>query len=192
MLAYLFHRIETRLDGSPTLILVDEGWLALDDPAFGDQLRKWLKTLRKKNGAVVFATQSLADVEASSIAASLIELCPSRIFLPNAHGAEPQGAAFYRRFGLNERQIALIAHAVPKRDYYLQSPLGGRLFELGLGPVALAFAAASSKAEQAAITETLNAVGTADFARAWLGRRGLPWAAELLGPSPSFLPETSS
>ncbi|SFI56204.1 conjugal transfer protein TrbE [Caulobacter sp. UNC279MFTsu5.1] len=192
VLAYLFHRIETRLDGSPTLILVDEGWLALDDPAFGEQLRKWLKTLRKKNGAVVFATQSLADVEASSIAASLIELCPSRIFLPNAHGAEPQGAAFYRRFGLNGRQIELIAHAVPKRDYYLQSPLGGRLFELGLGPVALAFAAASSKADQAAIADTLSAFGPADFARAWLIRRGLPWAAELLGPASSFLPETSS
>lgn len=192
VLAYLFHRIETRLDGAPTLILVDEGWLALDDSAFGDQLRRWLKTLRKKNGAVVFATQSLADVEASDIAASLIELCPSRIFLPNPHGAEPQGAAFYRRFGLNDRQIELIAHAVPKRDYYLQSPLGGRLFELGLGPVALAFTAASSKADQVAITETLNAAGPADFARAWLARRGPPWAAELLASSPSFLSETSS
>jgi type IV secretion/conjugal transfer VirB4 family ATPase len=83
VLAYLFHRIGRRLDGRPTLILIDEGWLALDDPAFGAQLREWLKTLRKKNASVVFATQSLADVTSSAIAPAIIESCPTRIFLPN-------------------------------------------------------------------------------------------------------------
>ncbi|MCL8385886.1 conjugal transfer protein TrbE, partial [Xanthobacter aminoxidans] len=60
VLSYLFHRIEDRLDGSPTLLIIDEGWLALDDPGFAGQLREWLKTLRKKNASVVFATQSLS------------------------------------------------------------------------------------------------------------------------------------
>ena len=73
VLAYLFHRVEGRLDGSPTLLIVDEGWLALDDPAFGARLREWLKTLRKKNASVVFATQSLADIEKSAIAPAIIE-----------------------------------------------------------------------------------------------------------------------
>jgi type IV secretion system protein VirB4 len=59
VLSYLFHRIEARLDGSPTLLIIDEGWLALDDDGFAGQLREWLKTLRKKNASVVFATQSL-------------------------------------------------------------------------------------------------------------------------------------
>ena len=63
VLSYLFHRIEGRLDGSPTMIIIDEGWLVLDSPAFAAQLREWLKTLRKKNASVVFATQSLADIE---------------------------------------------------------------------------------------------------------------------------------
>ena len=63
VLAYLFHRIEGRLDGRPTLLIVDEGWLALDDPGFARQLREWLKTLRKKNATVMFATQSLADID---------------------------------------------------------------------------------------------------------------------------------
>jgi type IV secretion system protein TrbE len=63
VLAYLFHRIERRLDGSPTLIIVDEGWLALDDATFGAQLKEWLKTLRKKNACVIFATQSLSDID---------------------------------------------------------------------------------------------------------------------------------
>ncbi len=153
VLAYLFHRIGRRLDGRPTLILIDEGWLALDDPAFGAQLREWLKTLRKKNASVIFATQSLADVVESPIAASIVESCPTRIFLPNPRALEPQGAAAYARFGLNDRQIEILARATPTRDYYLQSRVGDRLFDLGLGPVALAFCAASSKADQAAIGE---------------------------------------
>jgi type IV secretion/conjugal transfer VirB4 family ATPase len=191
VLTYLFHRIGRRLDGRPTLILIDEGWLALDDPAFGAQLREWLKTLRKKNASVIFATQSLADVVDSPIAASIVESCPTRIFLPNPRAMEPQGAAAYGRFGLNERQIEVLARATPTRDYYLQSRVGDRLFDLGLGPVALAFCAASSKADQTAIGAVLEAVGKQGFAAAWLNLRGLPWAADLLtsgaaGASPSF------
>jgi len=86
VLSYLFHRIEGRLDGSPTMIIIDEGWLVLDSPAFAAQLREWLKTLRKKNASVVFATQSLADIETSAIAPAIIESCPTRIFLPNELG----------------------------------------------------------------------------------------------------------
>lgn len=179
VLAYLFHRIEARLDGSPTLVIIDEGWLALDDPQFAGQLREWLKTLRKKNAAVVFATQSLADIKDSPIAPAIVESCPTRLFLPNARALEPQIADIYAGFGLNPRQIEIIARATPKRDYYVQSPAGDRLFDLGLGEVALAFAATSSKADQAVIDAVL-ADAPADFATAWLRARGLPWAAYLI------------
>ena len=192
VLAYLFHRIEGRLDGSPTLIIVDEGWLALDDPAFGAQLREWLKTLRKKNASVVFATQSLADIEGSPIAPAIVESCPTRLFLPNERALEPQITDIYRRFGLNDRQIEILARATPKRDYYCQSRRGNRLFELGLGPVALAFSAASSKSDQAAITALVAEHGRAGFAQAWLRRRGLPWAANLLEPGSTPAPPTTS
>ena len=184
VLSYLFHRIEGRLDGSPTLIIIDEGWLVLDSPAFAAQLREWLKTLRKKNASVVFATQSLADIETSAIAPAIIESCPTRIFLPNERAIEPQILSVYRRFGLNDRQIEIIARAAPKRDYYCQSARGNRLFELGLGEVALAFAAASSKTDQLAISELTEAHGTAGFARAWLRHRGLAWAADMLPADP--------
>ncbi|AMU94699.1 conjugal transfer protein TrbE [Sphingopyxis terrae subsp. terrae NBRC 15098] len=181
VLSYLFHRIEGKLDGSPTLIIIDEGWLILDQTAFAAQLREWLKTLRKKNASVIFATQSLADIEGSSIAPAIIESCPTRIFLPNDRAAEPQIARVYERFGLNDRQIEILSRATPKRDYYCQSRRGNRLFELGLGEVALAFTAASSKSDQVRIGELIAAHGRQQFAAAWLRRRGLPWAADLLG-----------
>jgi type IV secretion/conjugal transfer VirB4 family ATPase len=184
VLAYLFHRVERRLDGRPTLLIVDEGWLALDDPTFGAQLREWLKTLRKKNASVVFATQSLADIETSAIAAAIVESCPTRLFLPNERAVEPHITSIYRRFGLNDRQIEIIARATPQRDYYCQSRRGNRLFELGLGAVALAFTAASAKADQTAIARVLAECGRDGFAAGWLRHKGLAWAADLLAPEP--------
>ena len=180
VLTYLFHRIEGRLDGRPTLLIIDEGWLVLDDPAFAQQLREWLKTLRKKNASVVFATQSLSDIDGSNIAPAIVESCPTRIFLPNERAIEPQITAIYQRFGLNDRQIEIIARATPKRDYYCQSRRGNRLFELGLGPVALAFCAASSKADHAAIERLLAEHGHDDFTPAWLADHELLWAADLI------------
>jgi type IV secretion system protein VirB4 len=181
VLSYLFHRIEGRLDGSPTLIIIDEGWLVLDSQAFAAQLREWLKTLRKKNASVIFATQSLADIEGSSIAPAIIESCPTRIFLPNERAGEPQIARVYQRFGLNDRQMEILSRATPKRDYYCQSRRGNRLFELGLGDIALAFVAASTKSDQIRIGELVDAYGQAQFAAAWLRHRRLAWAADLLG-----------
>jgi type IV secretion system protein VirB4 len=180
VLSYLFHRIEARLDGRPTLLIIDEGWLALDDEGFAGQLREWLKTLRKKNASVIFATQSLADIDGSAIAPAIIESCPTRILLPNDRAIEPQITAIYRRFGLNDRQIEILARATPKRDYYCQSRRGNRLFELGLGEVALAFTAVSSKADQALIEQVLAEHGREDFVRGWLRARDISWATDLI------------
>ncbi|WFU66840.1 conjugal transfer protein TrbE [Bradyrhizobium brasilense] len=180
VLTYLFHRIGDRLDGRPTLIIVDEGWLALDDADFAGQLREWLKTLRKKNASVVFATQSLSDIDGSAIAPAIIESCPTRLLLPNERALEPQITAIYRRFGLNDRQIELLSRATPKRDYYCQSRRGTRMFELGLGEVALAFAAVSTRSDQAAIDRVLAEHGREDFVLAWLHHRGVGWAADLI------------
>jgi type IV secretion system protein VirB4 len=180
VLTYLFHRLEDRFDGRATLLILDEAWLFLDHPLFAARIREWLKTLRKKNVAVVFATQSLADISQSTIAPVLIESCPQRIFLPNDRALEPQSKAAYERFGLNERQIELIAAAQPKHDYYLQSRRGNRLFELGLGPIALAFCGTSSPADQALIEKVLRAHGREGFPAGWLSAKGLDWAADLL------------
>ena len=180
VLSYLFHRIEGRLDGRPTLLIIDEGWLALDNQEFAGQLREWLKTLRKKNTSVVFATQSLADIDGSAIAPAIIESCPTRILLPNDRAIEPQITAIYRRFGLNDRQIEILARATPKRDYYCQSRRGNRLFELGLGEVALAFTTASSKADQVLIDRVLAEDGRDNFVPGWLRARDISWATDLI------------
>jgi len=191
VLTYLFHRLEARFTGRPTLLILDEAWVYLDNPLFAARIREWLKVLRKKNVSVIFATQSLADISNSSIAPAIIESCPQRIFLPNDRAIEPQATQAYEQFGLNERQIELISRAVPKRQYYLQSRRGNRLFELGLGPIALAFCGASSPADHLMIDRVLAEHPRGPFAKYFLVTRGLDWAAALLdqlSPSQENLP----
>jgi type IV secretion system protein VirB4 len=185
VLSYLFHRLEEKFDGRPTLLLLDEAWLFLDNPLFAARIREWLKILRKKNVAVIFATQSLADVSSSSIAPAIIESCPQRIFLPNDRAIEPQARAAYESFGLNERQIELIARATPKRDYYLQSRRGNRLFDLALGRIALALCSASDPASQRLIDRLLAEGPAASFLKRFLEARDVAWAAALLERFPT-------
>lgn len=180
VLSFIFHRLEERFDGAPTVILLDEFWVFLSHPMFANRIREWLKTLRKKNVSVIFFTQSPSDIAASEIAPALIESCPTRIFLPNARAEEPGQADIYDAFGLNARQIQLIARATPKRDYYLQCPNGNRLFDLELGDVALAFCGAGSKSDQAAMDKIRDEQGLDDFAIHWLRHQQLDWAADIL------------
>jgi type IV secretion system protein VirB4 len=180
VLTYLFHRLEERFDGRPTLLVLDEAWTFLDDALFAARIREWLKTLRKKNVSVVFATQSLADVERSTIAPALIESCPTRIFLPNDRAREPQARAVYERFGLNDRQIEILSVAAPKRDYYAQTARGNRLFELGLGSVALTLCGASSPDDQKLVDHCVQEDPASGFATRFLTGKGLAWAADLL------------
>jgi len=187
VLTYLFHRLEARFDGRPTLLILDEAWKFLDSPLFSARIREWLKELRKRNVSVVFATQSLPDITASAILPAILDGCPQRILLPNDRAQEPLSRKVYQSFGLNDRQIELIARATPKRHYYLQSRRGNRLFELGLGPVALALCGASDPASQTLIDQVLARQGVSGFAAAFLAACGLPWAAELMSQFPGGL-----
>ncbi len=180
VLGALFHLLERRFDGSPTLLILDEAWLFLKESAFAAQIQDWLKTLRKRNVPVVFASQGFADTRALPLASTITEAWLTRIFLPNDRAREPRSAAFYEGLGLNGRQIELIANATPKRDYYVVSRNGRRLFELGVGPAALAFVGASRPEDHALIDAVLAERGEAAFAHAWLEARGLKDAANAI------------
>ncbi len=180
VLGVLFHVLERRFDGRPTLLVLDEAWLFLRDALFAAQIQDWLKTLRKRNVAVIFASQEIADVEASAIASTIIEACLTRIFLPNDRAREPRSGAFYRALGLNDRQIAAIAAATPKRDYFLVTRAGARMFELELGAAALAFVGASRPEDHAEMDRWVGAGGGESFACWWLNQKGLTAAADAL------------
>jgi type IV secretion system protein VirB4 len=177
VLAYIFHILEKRFDGRPTLMILDEAWLFLDHPIFASKIKEWLKTLRKLNVSVIFATQSVDDAIRSPLVSALNESCPSRIFLPNDRAMEPAVSQGYESLGLNLRQVQILAHAIPKRQYYFQSHKGNCLFDLGLGPIALTFCAVSRPEHRKHIKEILSQnKGYEYFLKSYLHGRGLDWA----------------
>ena len=172
VLTYLFHRIEQRLTGRPTLIVIEEAWLMLTHGLFAEKLEEWLRVLRKANAAVVFVTQSLAEVFRSPRRDLLLESCPTRLFLPNPGARTDQTGELYQRIGLSRREIEILSGAIPKRHYYYASPLGRRLIDLGLGPVALSFVGASGR-EDLQQARALIGLHGSDWPAEWLASRGL-------------------
>ena len=179
-LFYLFHRVEQRFDGRPTLLVLDEAWLFLKHPVFMGQLQNWLKTLRKKHVSVVFATQEIADAADSPIMATILSACHTKIYLPDEEALTPAMTDSYRKFGLSDTEITLLATARKKRDYYYRSVKGRRLFTLNMGPAALAFAGLSSPDDQRFMDSIEEDLPKEAHAPALLRYRGLDWAAELL------------
>jgi type IV secretory pathway VirB4 component len=177
VLLYLFRWFETSLHGQPGLLLLDEAWTMLSHALFREKIKTWLKEMRKNNVGVVLATQSLSDALNSGIFDVIKESCPTKIFLPNAEIESQPGPIYqiYHQMGLNDAQINLIKHATPKRHYYYHSPLGNRLFDLGLGPLALAFLAVSDKQTLAHLRELSTQFGE-QWPYAWLEEKGVDYA----------------
>ena len=172
VLLYLFRRIERSLRGQPAAIILDEAWIMLGHPTFRNKIKEWLLTLRKANCLVLMATQSISHAVDSGILNTILESTATKIFLPNGEAGNEDTAALYRRMGLNDKQIQIIAGALPKRQYYYVSEGGRRLFELALGPVAMAFVGASDK-ESVAEIRSLQARFGEEWIGEWLAIRGV-------------------
>ena len=179
VLYLLFHRIEKQLDGRPSLIILDEAWLFLDHPIFAGKIKEWLKTLRKKNASVIFATQSVDDLVASDVASSLIESCAARVFLPNHRAVEPGVCEVYQQLGLNQKQIEIISTAVSKRQYYYSSPLGSALIDLSLGDIALAFCAVNQEVDKQLVQKVVDQYGKEEFCVHYLVEKAMQRRQEL-------------
>lgn len=112
-LLYFFNRVEERLDGSPTIIVIDEGWKALDDEVFVRRIKDWEKTVRKRNGIVGFATQSARDALESQIASAIIEQAAVQIFMVNP---KARAEDYIDGFGLTPHELELVCK-LPDRSH---------------------------------------------------------------------------
>ena len=171
VMLYLFDALEQRLDGRPTLILIDEAWLMMLRAKFGEKVEEWLRTLRKKNASVIFTSQSLSDVERCPQRNIIVESCQTKIFLPNAEAETAQSKALYLDMGLNDKEIQLLRFATPKKHYLYHSPLGRRLFDMNLGRAALCFVGATGREDIRQVRELAHTYGKA-WPAMWLRHRG--------------------
>lgn len=179
--AFLFHRIDQKLAGQPTAIYIDEAWRQLENPHIQKQIKHWLLTARKNNTSIVFATAGVSTIQNSPLTPILLESCPTRVFLPNPEAGEPKVRSVYDAFGLNDRQIGIIATASAKQDYYCVSHRGNRLFQLALGDIALAFCARASKEDRKLAKHIFQKYGKENFPHRWLEAIGRVDLAEAIG-----------
>ena len=169
LLSYLFHKVEEKLTGAPSIIVLDECWLFFDNEQFADKIREWLKVLRKKNTGVIFATQELGDIMNSKLFTTILDACLTKIFLPNANAMADNYSMIYRKFGLNSKEIEIISESTPKKEYYYKSPKGSRLFELVLGQNTLKLVGANDPEVQKEAKELYELVGGGEkFTRNYL------------------------
>ena len=170
LLSYLFHKIEGYLTGDPSIIVLDESWVFIDNALFSGKIRDWLKTLRKKNTGVIFATQELNDILNSSLFTTILDACKTKIFLPNENAEADNYLPIYEKFGLNNKEIQIIAKATPQKDYYYKSTKGSRLFQLALGKNTLKLVGANDPEIQKEARELYEVLGGGEkFTKAYLG-----------------------
>lgn len=115
-LMYIFHRVGSLLDGRKTILMLDEGWKMLDDEVFSARIKDWMKTIRKQNGILGFATQSGRDALNSAVGDTIIEQSPTQIFLPNPKAAERD---YCQGFGLTKRELKIIRELSPESRCFL-------------------------------------------------------------------------
>ncbi len=133
VLTWLFHVIETLLDGQPLAIFADEGWRLLDDEIVARRIENFEFVIRKNNGLFVFATQTPETVMNSHISAALQQQSETLILFPNPKAE----AAVYRGYlGLNETQFNLIRHQLPMRPgrgwFLVKNSLGVSVCQLDM------------------------------------------------------------
>lgn len=172
---YLFHQIDKTLkndEPNPTLIVMDECWLFFDNEIFRDKIREYFKDLRKKNASIIIATQNLSDIaQKPDLLATVMENCPNRIFLRNQNATSEEISKFYKMFGMNRRQINIIAN-LDNQDrheyYYTCTEKGNRVFDLALNPIEAAFVLSTGKSDQKKLNEIIAAGKIDNFPIEWL------------------------
>ena len=171
VLLYLFHRIQSLLDGTPTMIVLDEAWALLDNPIFGPKIKDWLKTLRKLNAVVIFATQSVEDAAKSAISDTLVQQSATQIYFPNGRATDLYRTAFR----LSERELDGIRSVDPSsRSFLLKHGRDTVWAKLDLNDLRDLIPVLSGRAETVLACERL---------RAQLGEAPAKWL-------PAFMEET--
>lgn len=174
VLEYIFHRIETSLDGNLTYIPIDEARVAFSHPVFYAKVKEWLKDIRRKNGFVSLFFQAISDGAPDGAFHLLSESCPTKIFLANKSATVKEGKEgassydFYKSLELNDRQINIISSLIPKQQYYIVQPQGKRIIELGLGQTELRWLSGTSTKEISEFRK-ISESGDSDWRSIWEG-----------------------
>jgi type IV secretion system protein TrbE len=134
LLFYILHRASSAIEAAQNAaqfkaFILDEAWMFIRNRTIRDYVTKAEKTWRKKNAAMILATQSLHELASSEMLEIVCESCPTKIFLANPDIDVP----LYRdSFHLNDTELELLAGLVPKRDLLVKTPQGAKKLHLSV------------------------------------------------------------
>ncbi len=113
--SYALHRLTTQLKGDPTVIVLDEGWRLLNNPAFAPRVKPWLGYITSKNGLVFFTTEHPEEVLDYPFHEAIRSGIRTQFFMPD----ETAGRVYHEAFGLNGDEIDYLQAMQPENRHFL-------------------------------------------------------------------------
>jgi type IV secretion system protein VirB4 len=136
LLFYVLHRVVARIQdpaeaSSLKLCVMDEAWRFIQHPTLRAYVQEGLKTWRKRNAAMILATQTVEDFASADLLRTVIESCPTKLLLANPaldrrHYAE--------LFQLNEMELDLLTGLVPRQQVLLKRSNLAKVLTLTVDP----------------------------------------------------------
>ncbi|MEZ5289842.1 MAG: hypothetical protein R2745_02055 [Vicinamibacterales bacterium] len=136
LLFYVLHRVTVRVhdagDASTLkLCVMDEAWRFIQHPTLRAYVEEALKTWRKRNAALILATQTVEDFASADLLRTVVESCPTKLFLANPSFDR---AHYGEQFQLNEMELDLLAALAPRQDVLLKRPGLAKVLSLSVDP----------------------------------------------------------
>jgi type IV secretion system protein VirB4 len=135
LLFYVLHRASASIGdadaGRLKLFILDEAWRFVQDGTLKAYITEALKTWRKRNAAMLLATQSSEDFAAPDLLRTVVESCPTKFFLANS-GMDVDRAR--QLFHLNHTEASLITSLVPRQQALLKRPDLAKVINLHVDP----------------------------------------------------------
>ena len=136
LLFYVLHRVHVEMVSSDAagqlkLCVMDEAWRFIQHPRLRAYVQEALKTWRKKQAAMMLATQSIEDFASADLLRTVVESCPTKLLLANPALDRRQYAELFQ---LNDEELALVAGLTPKRQLLLKRPRLTKVLTLTVDP----------------------------------------------------------
>jgi type IV secretion system protein VirB4 len=124
LLFYVLHRASASIDEAAAasqlkLFVLDEAWRFAQDSTLKAYITEALKTWRKRNAAMLLATQSSEDFATSDLLRTVVDSCPTKVFLANPTMDLERARSL---FHLNQTEAAIIARLIPRQQALVKRP----------------------------------------------------------------------
>jgi len=136
LLFYVLHRVTERIQdpeqaATLKLCVMDEAWRFIQHPTLRSHVLEALKTWRKRNAAMILATQTIDDFASTDLLRTVVESCPTKLLLANPALDRRQYADLFQ---MNEMELDLLTTLIPRQQILLKRPDLAKVLTLNVDP----------------------------------------------------------